>query len=111
MTSRAALISSFSTTSAPIPRASGDPATRTPFSRFSPPSAPSAVDGRMAPTTTTATGAFTARLRNQAVSSSEAVPCVTTIPARSGWAAAAPWIRRSNSSQSVGPMLPLPTLR
>ena len=56
----------------------------------------------MAPTTTTGMGVFTVRFRKYAVSSSVAVPCVTTIPASVGSAAAVRWIRSSSSSQMGG---------
>ena len=63
VTSRAAWISSFSTTSTPMPRASGLAATRIALTRLMPASVDSALDGRCAPTSTTGTRTFSVRLR------------------------------------------------
>ncbi len=63
----------------------------------------------MAPTTTTGTGTLTARSRKYAVSSSVAVPCVTTMPAIEGSPATVSSMIRSSASQSDGPISVLPT--
>ena len=63
VTSRAAWTSSFSTTSTPIPRASGLAAVRMALTRFMPASDDSALDGRWEPTSTTGIGTFTVRFR------------------------------------------------
>ncbi len=84
VTSRAAWISSFSSTSTPMPRAAGLAAVRTALTRFIPASVDSALAGRWLPTSTTGTSTFSVRLRKNAVSSSEAVPWPITMPARSG---------------------------
>ena len=63
LTSRTAEISSFSTTSTPMPRASGLAATRMALTRLRPASVESAVAGRWLPTITTGMGTCSVRLR------------------------------------------------
>jgi hypothetical protein len=63
VTSRAALIWSFITTSTPLPTASALPAVSTALYRLIGPSAEIAVDGRIAPTTTTGLLLLTTRFR------------------------------------------------
>ncbi len=87
VTSRAAWISSFSTTSTPMPRASGLAAVRIALTRLSPASLDNALFGRCAPTSTTGMLTFRVRLRKYAVSSRVAVPWPMTMPARSGCSA------------------------
>ena len=82
--SRAALISSLRTISAPFPWRPARSPSRTALSRLSGPSALMAVAGRIDPTRTTGLSVFTVRWRKYAVSSSVLVPCVTTKPATAG---------------------------
>ncbi|MNR13021.1 hypothetical protein D3C85_1294030 [compost metagenome] len=84
VTSRPVWISSLSTTSVPLPRDSGREATSTASYRFSAPSAPSAVPGRIEPTTTTGLSLLSVRFRKYDVSSMVSVPCVMTMPSTSG---------------------------
>jgi hypothetical protein len=61
VTSRAALISSLSTTNVPLPRESGSAATLMALSRLSGPSELSVLNGRWAPTITTGLSLLTVR--------------------------------------------------
>ena len=70
------------------------------------PSAEMAVDGRMAPTTTTGLWLFTVRFRKYAVSSMVSVPCVTTTPSTS-FEASSTLMRLARASQWLLPMLSL----
>src|SRR3954468_17796222 len=84
VTSWALWISSFSATRTPRPRLPGDAAILTASRRLSGPSAPLAVAGRMAPTSTTGLLVAVVRSRKNAVSSIVSVPWVTTIPLTPG---------------------------
>jgi hypothetical protein len=111
VTSRAAWISSLSSTSTPSPRASGAAATRTAFRRFIAASELRPVAGRCAPTTTTGASTFSVRFRKYAVSSRVAVPCVMTTPSSGASRATASCTVVASASQSAGPMAVLPTAR
>src|SRR6266700_3441999 len=80
----AAWIWSFITTRTPLSFAFGSAATATALYRFKGPSALTAVDGRIEPTSTTGLSLFTVKLRKYAVSSIVSVPCVTTMPSTAG---------------------------
>ncbi len=101
--SRAALTWPLSTTSVPIPRASGATHTRAAFSRLRGPSESGNEALRWAPVNTTGLAEAIVRSRNQAVSSSVSVPCETIAPAISSRASAADtaWCK---ASQRDGPM-------
>ena len=76
-------IQSFIMTRTPRPLALGSPATPTALYRFNGPSALTAVEGRIEPTSTTGFALLTIRLRKKAVSSMVSVPCVITMPSTS----------------------------
>ena len=109
VTSRALWISSFSVTRTPRPRLSGAAAILTAFRRLSGPSAPIAVAGRMAPTSTTGLSVATVRSRKNAVSSIVSVPWVTTTPP-TAWSLTSSSIRLSSLSQTWSFMSWLPML-
>ena len=101
VTSRAAWISSFSSTSTPLPRLSGLAAVRTPFTRLMAASVDRPEAGRCEPISTTGTSILSTRFSTQAVSSSVAVPWPMTMPARSGCSAATRWQSAASSCHSA----------
>src|SRR5262245_11940682 len=111
VTSRAAWISSFRSTSTPSPRASGAPATRTALTRLSAASELRPVAGRCDPTRTTVASTLRVRLRKYAVSSSVAVPWVTTRPSSGASRATASCTTPSSASQSTGATAALDSAR
>ncbi len=111
VTSRAAWISSFRSTSTPRPRASGAPATRTALTRFSAASELRPVAGRCDPTRTTVASTCSVRFRKYAVSSSVAVPWVTTRPSSGASRETASCTTEWSASQSAGPTAALESAR
>jgi hypothetical protein len=109
-TSRAAKISSLSSTRVPRPAASRDAATRTALYRLAGPSGATIVGFRIAPVTTTVWQPPTVRSRKYAVSSSVSVPCVTTTPCSSGRAWKRPLMRRASPTHWAVVTLPDATL-
>jgi hypothetical protein len=97
---------SFNTSRTPRSRASTEPASFTAWDRFKGASALIAVQGLIAPVTTTGFWVFTVRSRKHAVSSSVSIPCVTTEPWDSGFAMSA-LMNRVRSSRIVELIDPL----
>jgi hypothetical protein len=103
VTLEAAWISSFITTSTPSPRSPGAEAARSADARLAGPSAPIALPGRCAPTSTTGWSIDRTWSSANAVSSSVAVPWVTTKPTTSGVSSQTRRIVVASACQSAGP--------
>ncbi|MNT74425.1 hypothetical protein D3C71_1599340 [compost metagenome] len=85
VTSRAAKIESFIKTITPLFLASSEEAKATALYRFNGPSADSAVEGRIEPTSTIGLSVCTTKFRKKAVSSMVSVPWVMTTPFTDGF--------------------------